>query len=129
MSFFNLSASDFLRSHVNGVAITLSQTGRRRALGGGLLSFFFPDQPVHCFLPCLEPAEFPLGEGLQRFVKDFGQTADTHKGCPLYIRPIKYTNLLHPGDRSAAERAMTKEQPKLVAVGRRFAMGFKEKRQ
>src|SRR6266849_2412381 len=39
-------------------------------LAAGL--FLFPDQPVHCFLPRLEPAEFPLGEGLQRLVEDFG---------------------------------------------------------
>jgi hypothetical protein len=45
---------------------------RRRDVGGYLLSCLFPDQPVHCFHPGLEPVEFPPGEGLQPFVEDFG---------------------------------------------------------
>ena len=45
---------------------------RGRDVGTYLLSFLFPDQPVHRFLPLLKLAKFPLGEGLQRVVKDFG---------------------------------------------------------
>jgi transposase-like protein len=45
---------------------------RRREVGGYLLSCLFLDQPVHCFLPRLKFTEFPLGEGFQCFVEDFG---------------------------------------------------------
>ena len=42
----------------------------RQDVGGYLLRCLFPDQPIHCFLPRLEPAEFPLRESLQCLVED-----------------------------------------------------------
>src|ERR1700693_2712989 len=47
--------------------------------------------------------EFSLGKRLQRLVEDVGQTLGAHQRCPLHIRPIKHSNLLHSGDRGAVE--------------------------
>ncbi len=50
-----------------------------------LLLCVFPHQPIHCLLPLLEPAEFALGDGLQRLVKDLGQTLGAHQRRTLHM--------------------------------------------
>src|ERR1700732_4144836 len=74
----------------------------RRTLGR-LLSSLLPYQPVHCFLPCVEPGEFASGEGLQRLVEDVGQALSTYNRGPLYVWPVEDGNFLHSGDRIAPE--------------------------
>src|ERR1700693_258703 len=60
------------REKVRCVIFNLRRTCGQTSGPGRLLSRLLPYQPVHCFLPGVEPGEFASGEGLQRLVEDVG---------------------------------------------------------